>query len=146
MQEDFQKVIEARKFAPSFEVFKKVFLVKARFFAILTARGNSPDNFQKVFLQLNDLILNVEEKEEQYENIIKNYQLRSNVSREEALQYYFVNIAYYISCSNPQIEKICHFEGMNMEDRKAAAILPIIQYFARTLKSIYEEPSLGKIL
>lgn len=135
--EDTLKAIENWEFAPSFQSFKEMYLIKARIFAILTARWNGPDNFQRAFHLINNLTLNKEEKEEQHENIIKNFNLPSNLNKEDALYNYFWFFTNYIPCSNLQIEKIMWFEWMKSKDRKAKAIDFLISHYIKTLEGIY---------
>lgn len=139
LSEDTLKSIENGDFAPSFNAFKDVYLVKARIFAILTARGNSADNFQNIFHLINESVLNQEEKEEQFENIIKNFNLPKNISRTEALYNYLWFYTNYIPCNNPQIEKIMWFENMRSADRKAKAMDFLIPYYIKTLEKIYKK-------
>lgn len=136
--EDTIKAIENNWFAPSFNAFKDIFLVKARVFAILTARGNAPDNFHKVFHFINNETLNEVEKEEQHENIIKNFKLPKNTPREEALYHYLWLTVNYITCNNPQIEKIMWFDDLSSAERKAKSIDFLINYYIKLLEKIHK--------
>ena len=136
--EDTLKAIENNWFAPSFKAFKNIFLVKARVFAILTARWNSPDNFHKVFHFINNETLNEAEKEEQHENIIKNFKLPKNTPREEALYHYLWLTVNYVTCNNPQIEKIMWFDDLSSAERKAQSIDFLINYYIKLLEKIHK--------
>lgn len=129
--EDVKNAILNNDFASSFENFKNIFLINARFFAIITARWNSPDNFARVFTYLNEKTLTEEEKEIQFKNILKNFNLLENTSREEALYHYFWKVVNYIACHNPQIEKIMWFEDLSPSDRKAKATEFVIDYYIK---------------
>lgn len=134
--DDVKYAVENNNFAPSFENFKNIFLINARFFAIITARGNSADNFARVFTYINENTLSEEEKKLQFKNIIKNYKLDKNITREEALYYYFWKVVNYISCNNPQIEKIMWFEKLSSSERKAKATEFVIDYYIKFYENL----------
>ncbi len=136
MIKDVEEAIKNNNFAPSFEVFKDMYLLNARVFAILTARWNSPDNFQKAFTIINESVLTKEEKEQQFENIIKNYNLETNISREDALYHYLWEITNYITCYNPQLEKILWFQDLSWRERKAKAIDFLLNYYVNLLEKL----------
>ncbi len=137
---DVQNAVKENNFAPSFEAFKDMYLVWARVFAILTARGNSADNFQRAFTYINENILSEQEKEKQFQNIKNNFNLSENISRQEALYHYFWNIINYIPCQNLQISKLLWFEKtMSSADRKAEMIEFLVKYFISLLENIYKK-------
>lgn len=139
MFDDVKKAVETNNFASSFDAFKDIYLIKSRVFAILTARWNSADNFQRAFTFINENTLNKEEKEEQFENIIKNFGLPYNISYEEAIYHYFWNVINYIPCSNPQIEKIFKFGNLSSSERKAKVIDFLFDYYVWLLEKIYKK-------
>lgn len=134
--EDVRKAIEKKDFASSFENFKNIYLINARFFAIITARWNSADNFARVFIYLNENILTKEEKDKQFKNILKNFNLEKNITRQEALYHYFWKVVNYIACNNPQIEKIMYFEELGSSDRKAKATEFVIDYYIKLYEKL----------
>ncbi|MBB1564947.1 hypothetical protein D8B46_05965 [Candidatus Gracilibacteria bacterium] len=138
--QDVLNAIEENNFAQSYEVFKNAYLIKARMFAILTARGNSPDNFHRAFSLINEKTLTKEQKEQQHENIIKNYRLDPKISREEALYYYLGKVINYVPCNNFQVEKLMGFaEEMPSCDRKAKAMDFLLSYYINLLENIYKK-------
>ena len=138
--QDVLNAIEENNFAQSYEVFKNAYLIKARMFAILTARWNSPDNFHRAFSLINERTLTKEQKQQQYENIIKNYWLDSKISREEALYYYLWKVINYIPCNNFQVEKLMWFaDEMPSNDRKAKAMDFLLPYYINLLENIYKK-------
>lgn len=139
LEDDVNKAINENNFAPWFDSFKDMYLKKARIFSILTARWNSSDNFQKVLTIINEKTLTEEEKEEQYNNILNNFNLDKKISRQEALYYYFWRVVNYIPCNNPQIEKIMNFEWLTSAERKAKSIDFLLSYYIKLLEKKFSK-------
>lgn len=101
---DIIDAIKSNNFAKSFESFKQKFLVKARFFAIITARSHSPQTLERAIRIINEYTLTDDEKNEQIAHI---KELWSTIntgnmpSRNTLLKYYFSEIASYYSVSSP---------------------------------------------
>lgn len=147
LTDDISKAIEHGEFAPSFEVFKKIILIEARIFSILTARGNSPDNFERGFTMIANDILTAEEKELQRENIIRTYRLNSKTRYEDALHFYMTKVASFVSCSNPHVEKFLGLRSVeNLAERKAKSIPFIIKNTKKFMEEIYPEKTFKEIL
>jgi len=110
LKHDVQESIERRLFAPSFESFKHTFLVKARFFAIITARGHSMENLERTMRTINDSVLAPEEKQEQLANIHtlwrQRYGNRDPEGEEMLLRFYFGEIGSYYGVSSPHLCKL----------------------------------------
>ena len=101
---DIDYALENNNFSTSFESFKNTFLIKARIFSIITARGHSWENMARAMTHINDKVLTTQEKEEQYENICELYETfewkEPQLSQKEAVWYYFNIIARYYPVSS----------------------------------------------
>jgi hypothetical protein len=103
--DDIKHALKHQVFSPSFQSFKNTFLVQARLFAIITARGHSGENMARAMTQINNTTLTGEEKNTQYINICAAYKLfewkeASFSSHDEAVWYYFHVIARYYPVSS----------------------------------------------
>lgn len=136
---DVNEAIEKDFFAPSFETFKNLYLIKARIFSILTARRNWADNFQRAFLSINDAVLNSKEKKEQQENIKMNFPFTKSFNEKERLDYYFWNMTTYVACSNPHIEKFLFLEWLSWSERKAKSMDFLVNNFINLLEKNYKK-------
>ena len=109
LMDDTMNAIKNGLFSPSFEAFKETFLVRARLFAIITARGHSADNLERTIREISETVLSDEEKNTQYESIKNLYQaLYPHMpipNRDQALQFYFQEIVSYYTVSNAHIKK-----------------------------------------
>lgn len=144
---DISRAIEQWEFAPSFEIFKKIVLIEARVFSILTARGNSPDNFERGFTLLTNSVLSPEEKERQRENIIQSYRLPIDTRYEDALHFYMTKIATFIPCNNPHVERFLDlWTPENLAERKAKATSFIIKNTRKTIEKLYPEMNFHEFL
>lgn len=116
LMDDTLNAIKNGLFSPSFEAFKETFLVRARLFAIITARGHSADNLERTIREISETVLSDEEKNTQYESIKNLYQaLYPNMpilNRDQALQFYFQEIISYYTVSNAHIKK---YLGLRMD-------------------------------
>ena len=104
---DVREAIEHWLLAPSFEAFKHTFLIKARFFAIITARGHSMENLERAIRIINDITLTAEEKKEQHENIRilwnQRYPHSPSPSYEMLMHFYFGECCGYYGVSSPHL-------------------------------------------
>jgi hypothetical protein len=103
--DDIKYSLKNQNFSPSFQSFKDTFLVHARLFAIITARGHSGENMARAMTQINNTTLTDEEKDTQYINICAVYKLfewkEANFSTyDEAVWYYFHVISHYYPVSS----------------------------------------------
>ena len=120
LKHDIEEALERKAFSPSLESLKTVFLIPARFFAIITSRGHGPDNLARIIWILSESLLTDEEKETQYKNIqALHSSLHPNEklsTRIQALRFYFEEIISYYPVSNPHIAKCL---GMSHEQSMA---------------------------
>lgn len=141
--EDIRDALEQGLFAPSFESFKKTFLVRARFFGVITARWHSAENLSRAMSVTNEATLDQEEKELQYENIVNLWKLlwkKWTLWREEALDFYFQKIGmYYGVSSSPLCNHIGIDTDLKSSEKKTHAMSHLI---LRTKKLINEIDSL----
>lgn len=102
--QDVKNAIEHKHFSPSFTAFKETFLIRARLFAIITARWHSADNLSRAITTINEEVLSKNEKIEQLKNIRILYQSYyphlPNPTREQALQFYFQIVGSYYPVNN----------------------------------------------
>jgi hypothetical protein len=127
LKQDIEKAIENGAISASFTDLKEKFLIAARPFAIITARGQSPDNLARALWIISESLLAPEEKEIQFSNITHLHRaLDSEVtelSRDQALRYYFERIVSYYPVSNPHTEKLLDMEEeKSMSKRKVLAL------------------------
>lgn len=124
---DIEEALRQSAYAPSLMKLKEVFLVPARLFAIITARGHWPDNIARIMWIVSEQLLSAWEKEEQYKNILslyKSYTGKSDpLARDQALRFYFEEIVSYYPVSNPHIAKYLWFPpDMLSSTRKVEAM------------------------
>ncbi len=117
---DIDEAIERKMFSPSFPVFKEVFLVQARIWSLITSRSNSPDNFIRGLMSMNEKILTQEEKEIQESAIKENYGYKG--TREEVMFEYFQRIVDYYFCWNIQTQKMIGLGISENSQRKSQAM------------------------
>ncbi len=120
LKHDIEEALERKAFSPSLESLKTVFLIPARFFAIITSRWHGPDNLARIMWILNESLLTDEEKEIQYKNIHALHEyIHPNEklsTRIQTLRFYFEEIVSYYPVSNPHIAKCL---GMSYEQSMA---------------------------
>lgn len=134
LKKDVHYALEHNHFAPSFDKFVEQVLIGGNLFALLTARGNTPDNLKNALMIINDKILSNEDKERQLINIRDRFWLE-DMSDREVLEYYF-DINCYLPVWNKEFCKIMNipFET-NYYDKKVIAMDRYIWYLERlTLK------------
>lgn len=124
---DIEEALRRNAYAPSMRKLKEVFLIPARLFAIITARGHGPDNMARIMWIVNEQLLSTWEKEEQYKNILslyKSYTGKSeSLTHDQALRFYFEEIVSYYPVSNPHILKYLSLdENLSSSERKVKAI------------------------
>ncbi len=124
---DIEEALRSNAYAPSLMKLKEVFLVPARLFAIITARGHWPDNIARIMWIVNEQLLSAWEKEEQYKNILSLYQSytgkNENLTRDQALRFYFEEIVSYYPVSNPHIAKYLSLdETLSSSEKKVKAM------------------------
>lgn len=145
--DDTLEAIRNESFSPSFQAFKETFLIPARLFAIITARGHSADNLERAIRLISETVLNEQEKTIQYENIKKLY---TNLypelpipSREEAIILYFREIVSYYTVSNPHIMKYLDLKkNTNIPNKKVLCMTHYIQDIPnRILKPLWIQDS-----
>lgn len=118
LMDDTLNAIKNGLFSPSFEAFKETFLIPARLFAIITARGHSADNLERTIREISETVLSDAEKNIQYENIKNLYQIlypdMPIPNRNQAIQFYFQEIVSYYTVSNTHGKKLLKIR-MNMK-------------------------------
>jgi len=124
---DIEEALRQNAYAPSLMKLKEVFLIPARLFAIITARGHWPDNIARIMWIVSEQLLSTWEKEEQYKNILSLYESYTGKSevltRDQALRFYFEEIVSYYPVSNPHIVKYLSLdEDLSSSERKVKAI------------------------
>ncbi|USN56489.1 MAG: hypothetical protein H6766_05610 [Candidatus Peribacteria bacterium] len=110
---DTQDAIKEGNFPPSFENFKQLALIDAEMFAILTARGHSPDNLQRAIELIAREVLTNDEHKERRENIKKKYGgylEQYKVSNNNIDDRYFAHIPTYIGVNNINFCKQSHID------------------------------------
>ena len=133
--QDIEKALADDWLAPSFQTFLQLFLIPGRISCILTARWNSPDNFQKWFQMLNKEVLTQAQQEQQIEAIRKNYWLNTHeYTNTQVLEYYFRYIIDYIPCHNPHVQKFLRLTSESGALRKTQAMSWWIQEIHRKLQ------------
>jgi hypothetical protein len=107
--EDLKTTVENKKFAPSWLKFLHI-LENGYLFALITARGHSPENFKRGVEWIIDNVLTDDQKQKMYNNLIKYIHLfgeyggsdkhtkvpdLKNFSKNEAVQEYLDECGYY---------------------------------------------------
>ncbi len=145
--DDTLEAIKNESFSPSFQAFKETFLIPARLFAIITARGHSADNLERAIRLISETVLNEKEKAIQYENIKKLYtHLYPELpipNRDEAVVLYFREIISYYTVSNPHIMKYLNLKkNTNIPNKKVLCLAHYIQdVLNRILKPVWIQDS-----
>ena len=103
LMRDITYALDNGKLSPSYPSFKDDVLVNGRLFMILTARANGADNLKRWMKLINDKSLTWEQKEQQIENIKKNFGWEK-LSNQSALDRYF-DINCYIGVNNIELQK-----------------------------------------
>lgn len=138
--EDTRDALDQGLFAPSFQSFKETFLIRARFFGIITARGHSAENLARAMSVINETILNEEEKEIQYKNIQNLWKLfwREGIPwRETALYFYFEEISSYYGVSSPHLRKMTGIDhNISSSEKKTQAMAHLISYTKKLISNI----------
>lgn len=140
--QDINDAIEQWLFSPSFRSFKETFLIRARFFGIITARGHSAENLSRAMSVINEATLNEDEKLLQYQNIQNLWDLfwkKWTPRREEALDFYFQEIGMYYGVSSPHLCKLIDIDHRTRSsDKKTLAMSHLIQYTRKMASKIPE--------
>ena len=142
--DDIKYALENQDFSPSFQLFKNTFLVQARLFAIITARGHSGENMARAMIEINKVTLNEEEKDTQYKNICRVYELfewkKANFSsHHEAVWYYFHVIARYYPVSSTITSNWLEVpRNMLSSEKKTMAMKHFISTTKRRIQNITE--------
>jgi hypothetical protein len=142
---DIEEALRRNAYAPSMQKLKEVFLIPARLFAIITARGHSPDNIARIIWILSEKLLTDKEKTEQHSNIESLYRNytgdMSPLTRDQALRFYFEEIVSYYPVSNPHIAKYLGFPSdMSSSIRKVEAMKHALEDIkTRILKRVRQE-------
>lgn len=127
LKKDVHYALEHNHFAPSFDKFVEQVLIGGNLFALLTARGNTPDNLKNALMIINDEILSKEDKDRQLENIRNKFWL-NDMSDREVLAFYF-DINCYLPVGNKEFCKIMDIPFDTMYyDKKAIAMDRYISY------------------
>ena len=135
--QDIEKALADNWLAPSFQTFLQLFLIPWRISCILTARWNSPDNFQKWFQLLNREVLTQEQKDQQIEAIRNNYWLSTHdYTDTQVLEYYFRYITNYIPCHNPHVQQFLWLTDKKWSIRKTQAMFWWVQEVHRKLQEV----------
>jgi hypothetical protein len=133
---DIEIALEDNKLSPSFNIFKDLFLTKWRIIWILTARWHSEFNLERWLKLINKTILTPEEKEEQKDNIIKNYNLKQR-DEKSVMDFYFWEVVEYMPSSNKHFKKKLVLPKWNTPViRKQISMDHFIKYLPRTLDRI----------
>lgn len=124
---DIEEALRRNAYAPSMRKLKEVFLIPARLFAIITARGHGPDNMARIIWILSEELLTDEEKAEQHSNIQSLYENytgdMSPLTQDQALRFYLEEMVSYYPVSNPHIAKYLGFwADMSSSVRKVEAM------------------------
>lgn len=130
---DVREAIEKGDLASSFHSFKEIFLIPARVFAIISARGNCPDNFARALNIICDACLSKEEKESQKWKIRENFNVPKDTN---ARKYYIENLVYYIPCSNIHTAKMWGLSGSGKE-RKVQAMKQYLPHAHKILSEAF---------
>lgn len=142
--DDIKYALQNQDFSPSFQSFKNTFLVQARLFAIITARGHSWENMARAMTQINNTTLNDEEKNTQYINICAVYKLfewkdATFSSYDEAVWYYFHIIARYYPVSSTITSNWLEVSrNMPSSQKKTIAMQHFISTTKRRIQDITE--------
>ncbi len=142
--DDIKHALQKQDFSPSFQSFKNTFLVQARLFAIITARGHSGENMARAMTEINKATLTGEEKETQYTNICGVYELfewrkATFSSHDEAVWYYFHVIARYYPVSSTITSNWLEVQrNMASSEKKTIAMKHFIRTMKRRIQDITE--------
>ncbi len=130
--QDIQYALDEGLFAPSFQSFKETFLIRARFFGIITARGHSAENLARAMNIINEATLNDDEKKIQYKNIQNLWDIlwkKWIPSREEATYFYFEEIGMYYGVSSPHLRKMIGVGSqVSSSEKKTHAMAHLIKH------------------
>lgn len=138
--EDIKDALDQGLFSPSFQSFKETFLIRARFFGIITARGHSAENLARAMNVINEATLNTEEKQLQYQNIANLWELfwkKWIPWREEALDFYFQEIGMYYGVSSPHLLKMIGIKyTIPSAEKKNHAMAHLITHTKKLISNI----------
>lgn len=130
--EDTKEAIRNDLFAPSFHNFKKLALIEANLFAILTARGHGSDNIQRSIELISQETLTADEKKQQSDNIYQKYYKiikEQNISNSKITEWFFSDIPSYIWVSNKNYCK--HMLIPWLESSDAKKVMAIKHHYKR---------------
>jgi hypothetical protein len=137
---DIRDALEQKLFAPSFQSFKETFLIPARFFGIITARGHSAENLARAMSVINEATLSDPEKAMQYENIQYLWELfwkKWIPWREEALDFYFQEIGMYYGVWSSHLRNMISIDHtMPSAERKTHAMAHFIAHTKKLISKI----------
>lgn len=140
--QDVEYAIQNKDFSPSFESFKHTFLIKARLFAIITARGHSGENMARAMIHINNATLTQEEKDTQYKNICNLYSIfewrEATFSRQEEAVWYYLNVVarYYPLSSTIASNWLDIPRTMPSSQKKTVAMKHFIEVTRRKIHTI----------
>lgn len=152
--EDIKNTVSNSDFAKSFDPLKKIFLLWARPFVILTARWNSPTNLQRAFYYICENSFTEVEKQEQRNSILKNYSKEiynnfkitkwenfdpRNLWYKQLLDFYLSFIVSYIPCNDSQTMRSYWLQFLSSSSEKKAEMIPyIIDEYIFFMQNIFE--------
>lgn len=148
--EDLKHAIANNRTAPSFEKFKKA-LIEGRLFAIVTARGHSPETIRKGVEYFIEAVLTPEEKELMKQNLVEfAKRFGHDVTPDEAFKKY-MDSNEYIPVSSPEfLSTVAGAQkgkgAQSPEELKKIAIRRFVERvagFADRLKGQYKSFSVG---
>lgn len=134
---DITYALDNGKLSPSYPSFKDDVLVNGRLFMILTARANGADNLKRWMKLINDKSLTWEQKEQQIENIKKNFGWEK-LSNQSALDRYF-DINCYIGVNNIELQKYMSMPQWLSSPEKKTRIMGWYIRYITELISTYQQ-------
>lgn len=135
---DTKDAIKESLFAPSFPSFKKLALIEANLFAILTARGHGSDNIQRTIELLSRETLTDDEKKDQKEHIKEKYTpliKQHNILDKDLVEWFFADIPSYMGVSN---KNFCKLQDINRYENTAYKKVLGIQKHYQRATSLYK--------
>lgn len=127
---DINDALREKLFSPSLKSFKETFLIRARFFGVITARWHSGENLARAMNIINEATLSDDEKKIQYINILVLWELfwkKWIPSRDQALSFYFQEIGMYYGVSSPQLCNMLGIDNtMKSSEKKTHAMTHLI--------------------
>lgn len=132
---DTNHALENNLLSPSFDNFKKLALIEANIFAILTARGHGSDNIQRAVQLISDETLSPDEKKDQKECIKQKYHTlinKYNIPWDSLVQRFFDHIPSYIWVDN---KNFCKFQDIDYYQKTSIKkVLAMDSHYKRVSK------------